>query len=74
MVPNDNMLISSTVYVQPAVSDWGDVRTLVNLRLASTITDELDLTVSFDLRHDSRPPDGIAALDTSLRTGLRYTY
>jgi len=67
-------LITSTIYIQPTVSDWGDVRELVNLRLASSITDELDLTVSFDLRYDSRPPDGIDALDTSLRTGLRYTY
>ena len=74
LVPNENFLITSTMYLQPAVGDWGDTRTLVNLRLASSITNELDLTVSFDLRHDSRPPDGIAALDTSLRTGLRYTY
>jgi hypothetical protein len=74
LVPNENLLITSTIYIQPTVSDWGDVRELVNLRLASSITDELDLTVSFDLRYDSRPPDGIDALDTSLRTGLRYTY
>ena len=74
LVPNENLVITSTTYLQPAFSDFGDLRTLANLRIATSVTDELDLTVSFDLRYDSRPPDQISALDTSLRTGLRYTY
>jgi hypothetical protein len=74
LVPNENLVITSTTYLQPAVSNWDDLRTLANLRLATSVTEELDLTVSFDLRYDSRPPDLISALDTSLRTGLRYTY
>lgn len=74
LVPNENLVITSTTYLQPALSEFGDLRTLANLRVAASITDELDLTVSFDLRYDSRPPDEIGALDTSLRTGLRYTY
>tara|TARA_B100001123_G_scaffold412817_2_gene510530 strand:- start:211 stop:972 length:762 start_codon:yes stop_codon:yes gene_type:complete len=73
-VPNENFVLTSTVYLQPALGDFGDFRTLANIRLATSITDALDLTVSFDLRYDSKPPDGIGALDTSLRTGLRYTY
>ena len=67
-------MITSTTYLQPAVGNFGDLRTLANLRIATSVTNELDLTVSFDLRYDSGPPDGISALDTSLRTGLRYTY
>ena len=74
VVPNENLVITSTTYLQPALSDFDDVRTLANLRIATSITDALDLTVSFDLRYDSQPPDGISALDTSLRTGVRYTY
>ena len=74
VVPNENLVITSTTYLQPVLDDFDDLRMLANLRLASSITDELDLTVSFDLRYDSRPPDGISALDTSLRTGVRYTY
>ena len=73
-VPNENLVITSTTYLQPEFDDFNDVRTLTNLRIATSITDELDLTVSFDLRYDSKPPDGIRALDTSLRTGVRYTY
>ena len=74
LVPSENLMITSTTYVQPVINDWGDARTLWNLRIASPVTDALDLTVSFDLRYDSGPPDGISALDTSLRTGLRYSY
>ena len=74
LVPSENLVITSTTYIQPAFGSFGDLRTLENLRVAASVTDELDLTVSFDLRYDSRPPDEIGALDTTLRTGLRYTY
>ncbi len=74
LVPSENLVITSTTYLQPIIGNWGDLRTLANLRLATSITDELDLTVSFDLRYDSRPPDEISALDTRLRTGIRYAY
>jgi len=30
--------------------------------------------VTFDLRYDSGPPDGLAALDTRLRTGVTFSY
>lgn len=74
LVPSENLVIASTTYLQPVVADWGDLRTLVNFRLATSVSDDIDLTVSFDLRYDSEPPDAISALDTSLRTGLRYSF
>ena len=74
VVPNENLVITSTTYLQPRVRDFNDIRMLANLRVATSVTDELDLTVSFDLRYDSKPPDGISALDTRLRTGVRYAY
>ena len=74
LVTSENLVIASTTYLQPVVANWGDLRTLVNFRLATSVTDDLDLTVSFDLRYDSEPPDATSALDTSLRTGLRYSY
>lgn len=74
VVPNDDVVVTSTTYLQPALEDLGDSRVLESLRLAASVSDRLALTVSFDLRYDSRPPDGIAALDTTLRTGVTYTY
>ena len=68
-------MISSTTYIQPSLSDFtGDVRVLENMRIAASVTENWDLTVTFDLRYDSGPPDGIEGLDTRLRTGLTYTY
>lgn len=74
VVPTESMVITSTTYAQPEFGDPGDIRVLENLRLASSITETLALTVSFNLRYDSIPPDGIAVLDTTLRTGVTYTY
>lgn len=74
VVPTENLVITSTTYVQPAVGDFGDYRALEKLRIAATISETLALTVSFDLRYDSRPPEQISALDTRLRTGVTYSY
>jgi uncharacterized protein DUF481 len=74
IVPSETLVITSTTYVQPALASFGDYRALENLRIAASITETLALTVSFDLRYDSRAPGEIASLDTSLRTGITYTY
>ena len=74
VVPTETTVLTSTTYAQPKFGDPGDIRVLENLRIATSVTETLRLTVSFDLRYDSVPPDGIAVLDTTLRTGVTYTY
>lgn len=74
IVPTSNLVITSTTYMQPAVEAFGDYRALENLRMSAAVSETLALTVSFDLRYDSRPPDTIDGLDVSLRTGVTYTY
>jgi hypothetical protein len=74
LVGGDALLVSSTAYLQPALDDLGDLRVLQNLGVAASITNRLALTVTFDLRYDSGPPDGLAALDTRLKTGLTFSY
>ena len=68
------VLVTSTSYVQPRFDDMGDVRVLHDLSVATPVTDRLAMTVSFDMRYDSGPPDGLAALDARLRTGLTFQY
>lgn len=70
----DQLVITSTSYIQPRLDDFGDVRLLHDLSLGTPVTDRLAMTVSFDMRYDSGPPDGLAALDARLRTGLTWTY
>jgi hypothetical protein len=75
VVPGEHLVVSSTTYVQPAFNDvGGDVRLLENLRIATALTERLDITVTFDLRYDSGPPDGISGLDTRTRMGVTFTY
>ena len=70
----DQVLITSTTYAQPRFDDFGDVRILEDLRLATPVTDRLAMTVTIGMRYDSRPPDGLASLDARLRTGLTYSF
>jgi len=74
LVGGDALVVSSTAYLQPALEDFGDLRILENLGVAASLTDRLALTVTFDLRYDSGPPDGLAALDTKLKTGVTFSY
>ncbi|MFP3948406.1 MAG: DUF481 domain-containing protein [Longimicrobiales bacterium] len=68
------LVITSTTYLQPRLGRFTDIRILEDLAFSSPVTERLALAVSFDLRYDSVPPDGLAALDTRLRTGLTLTY
>ena len=75
VVPGEHLVVSSTTYIQPALDDLaGDLRVLENLRIATALTERLDLTVTFDLRYDSDAPDGLSALDTRTRMGVTYSY
>lgn len=75
VVSGERLVVSSTTYAQPSFTNvLGDLRVLENMSVASSLTDRLDLTVTFDLRYDSGPPDGIEALDTRLRTGVTFRY
>lgn len=65
---------SLTVYVQPRLDEIDDVRVLGDARLSAGLTDRMSLTMSFDLRYDSRPPDTVSRLDSTLRTGLGVTF
>jgi hypothetical protein len=68
--PSNRLGIVLTTYAQPRFDDFGDIRILADARLALTLTGPVALTNSFNARYDSRPPDGVTDLDTTLRTGI----
>ncbi len=75
LVGGESLVVSSTAYLQPSLADGlDDMRVIENLSVGASLTDRLALTITFDLRYDSEPPDGIADLDTRLRTGLTFSY
>ena len=61
-------------YIQPDLSDFGDLRALVDLSLRISLTENLDLTVQNEWRHDSRPPGGVEPNDYVLRTGFAVSF
>jgi hypothetical protein len=70
---SDTVSFINTVYLQPRLDDFGDTRILDDAALAFQITEGLTFSTAFNLRYDSRPPDGIGDLDLSLRNAISLT-
>jgi len=58
------------VYLQPDLSDFGDLRLLNDLGLSVPISSRVRSTVSLEWRRDSRPPSVLRGDDLSLRAGM----
>lgn len=71
---NDKTTLSATGYVQPQVDAFEDVRVISSSLLQTALAGHLSLTVSFRVRHDSRPPDTIEQTDTRLDTGFSVSF
>jgi putative salt-induced outer membrane protein YdiY len=61
-------------YLQPAFSEVGDLRTLTDLSLLISLTDNVDLTIRGEWRYDRRPPEGRKGNDFVLRTGFTFSF
>jgi putative salt-induced outer membrane protein YdiY len=71
---SENTHLVQTLYVQPRLDDFGDVRLLDEAALAIGFNKHLAFHTSFNLRYDSRPPDDVETLDLALRNGLTVTF
>lgn len=70
----ESVRLIGVAYVQPDLSDFADVRTLVDLSLRISLTQNLDLTVQNEWRHDSRPPETVESDDYVLRVGFAVSF
>lgn len=61
-------------YVQPRLSDLGDLRILTDISLRISLTENVDLTIQNEWRHDSRPPEGVEKDDYVLSTGFAVSF
>lgn len=57
-------------YVQPRFDDVGDARLLSDLSILIALTDQVDLAVRLQWRHDTVPPGGVDADDLSFTSGF----
>lgn len=60
----------ATLYAQPRLSDFGDLRVLGDARVSVQLAGALSLQTAGVIRWDGRPPDGTDELDVTLRTGV----
>ncbi len=66
----DTVSLIQTLYVQPRLDAFADIRLLNDAALAISLTKRVTLTTTFNLRYDARPPDNIESLDIFLRNGV----
>jgi hypothetical protein len=62
--------VLNILYLQPDVTDLGDLRILNELALLVPITHWIRATVALEWRRDTRPPSTLKKDDTKLRMGL----
>lgn len=70
----DVVSFSNTVYVQPSMSNWDDLRLFDEAQLDLAVTRYVRLRSRFNVRHDSRPPLGIDPTDVTLSNGIALTF
>ena len=70
----DVLAFSTTLYVQPALSDLEDVRILLSTSLAVAITKHLSVTTDLNYLHDSKPPENTRKFDLNIANGLRLSF
>ncbi|MDP2497544.1 MAG: DUF481 domain-containing protein [Candidatus Palauibacterales bacterium] len=70
----ESVRLIGVAYVQPDFADFGDLRTLVDASLRISLTENVDLTVQNEWRHDSRPPEGVEEDDFVLSTGFAVSF
>ncbi len=71
---SDETSFVSTVYVQPRLDAFSDIRVLHDASLAVAITSHVTLSTTLNLYYDSRPPDNVEDLDVELRNGLQVSF
>ncbi len=67
-------ILATTMYVQPAITDFRDVRVLSETLLTFKVTKVLSAGVAGSVRYDSEPPTGVLPTDTEIKNTLVVTY
>lgn len=70
----DGVTFRHTTYYQPLYDKMADYLLRSETGLKVLLTERLALSVDFELRRDSRPPEGIRANDRLFKTGLIFDF
>jgi putative salt-induced outer membrane protein YdiY len=67
---SSDVRLVGVAYVQPRLTDFGDMRTLLDTSLLFAVTSDVELAVRGQWRHDTRPPGGVEPDDVRFTTGF----
>jgi hypothetical protein len=67
-------ILATTIYVQPAFNDFGDVRLLSETLLTFKVTKVFTAGIAASVRYDSEPPTGVLTTDTEIKNTLALTF
>jgi putative salt-induced outer membrane protein YdiY len=71
---NDYTTLYNTLYYQPALDDFPDVRVLNEAGLLIQLSRQIDLRSSVQVIHQSRPPQTVDKTDITYLTGIEYRF
>lgn len=73
-IHDKTLTLSSTLYIQPAWRDIGDMRVLAEVNVTFNISSLLGFTAEFDYRRDAQPPPGTKNYDFTLKNGITLRF
>jgi putative salt-induced outer membrane protein YdiY len=71
---NDRLASAWTIYAQPRFRAMQDFRLLSNINIEVDLGGPVVLTLSFQMRYDSRPPGGIKKTDTKIEHAIAIVF
>lgn len=71
---DERVRMNGTVYVQPRIDAFGDVRVLQQATLGVGITDHVHVTTEMTLSYDRRPPHDVDPRNLTIRNGIRVSF
>lgn len=72
--PFDRIFIENTIYVQPALDDFENVRVLDEAQVTIGITETFALTTEVNYFYDSQPPEGVKDYDLEIKNGVQFSF
>ncbi|MBN2355915.1 DUF481 domain-containing protein [candidate division KSB1 bacterium] len=69
-----NLTLLSVTYFQPEIGKWDDIKIISENALIIDAGKHLDVTIKYNLRYDSRPPDATEELDTISTFGIAFKF
>jgi hypothetical protein len=70
----ETVSFAETIYIQPRLDDFSDVRVLAEASITSKLSKRIALSDSLTIAYDRTPPDGVKRYDMQLRISLLVTF